>query len=117
RPTHGLLEVTDAGLHLLLQPLRPVPAVRAHVVAGLGGDREAGRDGEPDPAHLGEVGAFAAEERLHRAVAFGGAVAEAVDVLGHAGWGIVGNAPRLYRRPPPTPSRKHPVPLPGLPRH
>src|SRR5690606_39083645 len=46
-------------------------------------------DGEPDPAHLGEVGALAAEERLHGLVALGGAVAEAVDVLGHGGgWSL-----------------------------
>src|SRR5690606_32684261 len=81
---HRDLDVADAGLDLAVHP--PGPAAVVHdVLARLGRDREAGRDGQPDAAHLGEVGAFAAEERLHRAVAVVGAVTEAVDVLGRAG--------------------------------
>jgi hypothetical protein len=45
------------------------------------GDGEAGRDGDADLRHLGEVGPLAAEEFLHLAVAVGGAVPEEVDVL------------------------------------
>ena len=47
--------------------------------AGLGGDREPGRDVQAHVGHLGEVGALAAEQVLHVPVALG----EVVDVLGH----------------------------------
>jgi hypothetical protein len=49
------------------------------VVAGDGGDGEAGRDGKAEVGHLGEVGALASEEVLLVLVAF----VEEVDVLGH----------------------------------
>jgi len=38
------------------------------VLAGLRCDGEAGRDGEADLGHLGEVGALAAEQVTHRGV-------------------------------------------------
>ena len=56
------------------------------VGADLGGDGEAGRDGQADVGHLGEVGALAAEEVLHLAVAVGLAAAEEVDVLVLMDW-------------------------------
>ena len=41
------------------------------VVAGLGRDREAGRDRQARVGHLGEARALAAEQVAHRRVAFG----------------------------------------------
>ena len=61
----------DAGLHLRLERLRVGPLVGVVVGADLGGDGEARRHGQADAAHLGEVRAFAAEQRLHAAVAVG----------------------------------------------
>jgi hypothetical protein len=45
-------------------------------LAGLGGDREARRDGKAQVGHLGEVRAFAAEEVLEVLVALGEVVNE-----------------------------------------
>ena len=59
-------------------------AVRVKVRADLGGDGESRRDGDADVGHLGQARAFAAEDVLHRRVAFGVAFAEVVDVLGSA---------------------------------
>ena len=72
-------EATPA-LHLLAQRRRIRPLVGVVVGADLGRDREPGRHRQPDAAHLGEVRALAAEQRLHRPVAVGLA-AEEVDVL------------------------------------
>ena len=55
-------------------------------VADLGGDRKTGRHGQARIGHLGEAGAFAAEEVLHVPVAVGLAVAEEVDGL--SGFGL-----------------------------
>ena len=54
------------------EPTRP-----SERVAGFRGDREAGRDGEAEPGHLGEPGTLAAEQVPHRGVSF----FEWVDVL------------------------------------
>ena len=62
-------------------------AVRVEVRADLGGDREAGRDGQPEAGHLGEVGALAAEQLLHRGIAVGDAAAEGKDELARAALG------------------------------
>src|SRR5262249_6209319 len=51
--------------------------------ADASGEREAGRDGQSDAAHLGEVGALAAEQLLHLAVALGGVAAEEINILAH----------------------------------
>ena len=48
--------------------------------AQLGGDREAGRDGQPQVGHLGEAGALAAEDVAHGSGAVGAAVAEEINV-------------------------------------
>jgi hypothetical protein len=49
--------------------------------ANLGRDRESWRDRQPDPGHLGQVGALAAEDVLHFHIAFGGAGPEEKDIL------------------------------------
>src|SRR5271156_5423847 len=51
------------------------------MVAGFGGDGEAGRDRQAYAGHFGLGGAFAAWEVFHVAVAFGLAVAELIDVF------------------------------------
>ena len=76
-----LLDRGDAGLHLRLERRRIRPLVVVVVGADLGGDGEAGRHRQADAAHLGEVGALAAEQRLHAAVAVGLRLAEQIDVL------------------------------------
>ena len=78
---HDLLHVGDAGLHLGLEFLRVGFLVGVVVRADLGGDGEAGGHGQADAGHLGEVGALAAEQGLHAAVAIGFAVAPRVNVF------------------------------------
>ena len=75
-----LLDRGDAGLHLRLQRRRIAALVVVVVGADLGRDREARWNRQADAAHLGEVRALAAEQRLHRAVAVG-LLAEEIDVL------------------------------------
>ena len=48
--------------------------------AELGGERESGRDRQSQVGHLGEAGAFAAEDVAHGGGAIGATVAEEVDV-------------------------------------
>ncbi len=70
---HGAQDVVpEAGRQLL--------AAGEVVVAGLGGDRESRRGRQAGEGHLGQAGALAAEQVLHRAVAFGRARAPGVDV-------------------------------------
>src|SRR5262249_9142556 len=76
-----LLDRREAGLHLRLEIRRIRPLVIVEVGADFRGDREAGRHRQSDPAHLGQPGALAAEQRLHAAVAVGLRFAEQVDVL------------------------------------
>ena len=78
-----LLEGGDAGLHLRLQRGRIGALVGVVIGADLGRDGEAGGHRQADAAHLGEVGALAAEQRLHGAVAVG-LLAEEVDDFGAA---------------------------------
>ena len=63
------LDGRDASLHLTLQRggigALVIVVIRAH----LSRDREPGRHGQPDAAHLGEICPLAAEQRLHRSVA------------------------------------------------
>ncbi len=58
--------------------------VRIVAVASLGGDGEARRHRQPERAHLGQIGALAAEQFAHRRIALGLAVAELVDPFGHS---------------------------------
>ncbi len=53
--------------------------------AGLGADGEARGHGDAQAAHLGQVGALAAEQVLHRRRALGARGAEQIDVLGACG--------------------------------
>ncbi len=53
---------------------------REVVVAGLGGDGEAGRHRQARVGHLGETRALATEQVAHRRVALGAAIAPGVDV-------------------------------------
>ena len=78
-----LLERGDAGFHLAAERRRIGALVGVVVGADLGGDGEARGHRQADAAHLGEVRALAAEQRLHRPVAVGLA-AEGVDVLARA---------------------------------
>ena len=58
---------------------RKLLAVLVVIRADFGGDGEARRHGQADAGHGGEVRAFAAEQRLHGAVAIGARLAEVVD--------------------------------------
>ena len=51
-------------------------AVGVIIGADLGRNGEAGRNGQAQIGHFGQIGALAAEQVLHRAGAFGLAVAE-----------------------------------------
>ena len=59
------LHLGERGLDLRLQSARVGAFVFGKIGADLGRDRESGRDRQTDPRHLSEVGAFAAQERLH----------------------------------------------------
>ena len=89
---HDLLHVGHAGFHLGLEVGRVGALVGVVVGADFGGDGESGRHRETDAGHFGEVGAFAAEQGLHGAVAVSLAVAPGVDDLGGLGGfgGILG---------------------------
>ena len=71
---------SDTSLHLALQRRRIGALVLVVVRADVGGDREPGGHRQSDAAHLGEVGALAAEQRLHRAIAVR-LLTEPIDVL------------------------------------
>ena len=75
-----LLERRNALFHLAAERRRVRALVGVVVGADFGRDREAWGHRQPDAAHLGEVRALAAEQRLHRSVAIRLA-AEEVDVL------------------------------------
>jgi len=79
---HDFLHVGDAGLHLRFEFLGVAALVGVVIGADFGGDGEASGDGQADARHLGEVGTFATEEGLHRAVAVGFARAPSVNVFG-----------------------------------
>ncbi len=79
RRADALLRRLERGFDLGLQIGRIGLAVGVEVGADLGGDGEAGRHRQAEIAHLGQVGALAAEEVLHLGPAFGPAVAEAVN--------------------------------------
>ena len=66
---------------LRLQALGQLAPVRVVGVADLGGDREAGRHGQAQARHLGEVGALAAEQLRHARTAVDIARGEDVNPL------------------------------------
>ena len=78
---HDLLDEGNAGLDLALKLLRIGPLVLVVVGADFGGDGEARRHRQADAAHLRQVRAFAAEQRLHAAVAVGFLVSKQVNVF------------------------------------
>ncbi len=75
-----LLERRHTRLHLAFQRRRIRSLAGVVVRADVRRDREPGRHGQSDAAHLGEIRALAAEQRLHRPVAVR-LPAEVVDVL------------------------------------
>ena len=80
---HRLFDLLERLFDLGLEFGGYLLAVGVEVGADFGGDGEAGRDGQADVGHFGEVGPFAAEQVLHVGVAISLAVAEEIDVLGH----------------------------------
>ena len=76
-----LLGVGDAGLDLRPEFLWIGLFVGVIVGADFGGDGEAGRNGQADAGHFRQVGAFAAEQGLHGAVAVRFFVAEEINVF------------------------------------
>jgi len=78
---HDFFHVRDAGFHLALKFLRISFLVRVEVGANFRGDGETGRHGQTDACHFREVRTFAAEQRLHRAVAVGFIAAPGVNVF------------------------------------
>ncbi|KRT63159.1 MAG: hypothetical protein XU10_C0014G0016 [Chloroflexi bacterium CSP1-4] len=76
---------------VLPEPVGKLLAGVEVVVAGFGGDGEAGRHRQAGAGHLGQAGALAAEQVAHRRVALGLAGAPGVDV---ALRGLVGAAVR-----------------------
>ena len=97
RLAHGLLErgqvLADLGVELGRRA-----AVLEVVPAGVGGDGEAGRDGQAQVRHLGEVGALAAEQVLLVLAA----LAEVVDPLRRL-------TSRWSPLTPPRSTSRHPV--------
>src|SRR5256885_209996 len=78
---HDLFGLLESGFNLGFEFGRVFLVVGGIEVANLGRDGEAGWDGQADEAHLGEVGALAAEQFLHLAVALGTLAAEEVNVF------------------------------------
>src|SRR5262249_30077578 len=58
-------------------------AVSVVVHANFSGDRKAGRNGQSEIAHFGEVGALAAKQVFHLCFALGLPITKGVDPLGH----------------------------------
>ena len=56
-----ILDMLERLIHFLRQALGVLALVFHEVGAHVGGDGEAGRHGQPEAGHLGEVGSFAAE--------------------------------------------------------
>ena len=77
------LQTRQGGVDLGLHASGQGAAVLLPREADFGRDREAGRDGDADPRHLGEAGSLAAEQGLHRPVAIGFAGAESIYALRH----------------------------------
>ena len=83
-PWIAVAVLAAVSLHLLIEA-RGIPAlVLEEVRAHLGGDREAGRDREPQigvSGHLSQVGPFAPEEVLHLLFSVRPSAAEEIDEL------------------------------------
>ena len=93
-----LLDLLDRRQGVVPEARRQLLAVGEVVVARLGRDRESGRGRQAGERHLGEARALAAEQVLHRAVAFGGARAPGVDVALRGGVRTIGGCSGLGHR-------------------
>ena len=78
---HGFLHFGHRGVDLRIKLLRIGALVVVVVGADLGADGESAGDGQADAGHFREIGAFAAEQRFHRAVAIRFGVAEIINVF------------------------------------
>ena len=78
---HNPLHIRHAFIDLGLERRRIGAVVRVIVSANFGRDRESRRDRQTDPGHLGEVRAFAAEQRFHLAGAVSVTIAEVINVF------------------------------------
>ena len=79
-----LFELGDVVSDLLLQFRGILLAVLVEVVAGLGGDREAGRNGQADLGHFGQACAFAAQDVAPSAVTFCFTCTKEIDPFSHS---------------------------------
>ena len=78
---HGFLHFDHRSIDLPVELLRISALVVVVISADLGADRESAGYGQTDAGHFPEVGPFAAEQRLHRAVAVRFSVAEIINVF------------------------------------
>ncbi len=81
--THLLFELHESLVDFLFNCFGNLLARVEIGVADLRRDGEAGGYGQPGARHLGQTGAFAAENIFHLAVAVGCAAAEGIYVLAH----------------------------------
>jgi hypothetical protein len=81
---HALLDPRERRRDRGLEPFGPLSALQ-ELDAGLGGEREAGRHGEPQRRHLCQARPLAAEQVLAFRVAVRFAVTEVIDVSFHRG--------------------------------
>jgi hypothetical protein len=77
-----LFEEGEMLLHLPLQAFRIGTIVVLEVSTDLGGDREPWRDGDPEPAHLGQPRSLAPQQTLLGTVPFRSPCSKRVDILG-----------------------------------
>ena len=87
-----LADIGQRRLDLVRQSLGILIVVAVKAGADLGGDGETGRHRQAEIGHLGEIGALAAEQRLHAGAAFGAAAAKAIDEFFRS-WAIPDLAP------------------------
>ena len=81
---HDLFRLGHGGFHFGLERLGQLAVVLIVFRAHLGGHGEAGRHGNAEAGHLGQVGALAAEQVLHVGLTVGLAATKEVDIfLGH----------------------------------
>ena len=106
------LDLLDRFEHVVPEAVGQPLAGREVVVAGLGRDREAGRDRQPGLGHLGQPSALAAEEVAHVGVALGVSATPGVDVaLGGAVRTLAGGDGGVGHRAISSASARPPGPL------
>ncbi len=67
----GRLDGLDRRIHLRLQAIGVAPLIGVERGAHIGGDGEAGRHGQPQIAHLRQIGPLPPEQRPHPGSAVG----------------------------------------------